>query len=193
QYDHVAVIVAEEITARFFNVIGLFNGSIPLIAIQLNAYEVSGALTLIATTVLDLQPLGLDEDDEGGAEIRDRNFWEAEAPTGMLQLIDSIHAMIRESEPDVLLNYTKNYVGLSRSGVASNYVLFKPRRSHVLAEFKIPKSEDLTHRLEESGITLLDYSSRWARYRIRIAPEDLVKHEELLRELIDDARKYYGG
>ena len=33
QYDHVAVIVAEEITSRFFNVIGLFNGFIPLIAI----------------------------------------------------------------------------------------------------------------------------------------------------------------
>src|ERR1044071_6495064 len=30
QYDHVAVIVAEEITGRFLNVISLFNGSIPL-------------------------------------------------------------------------------------------------------------------------------------------------------------------
>ena len=34
QYDHVGVIVAEEITARFFNVISLFNRAIPLIAIQ---------------------------------------------------------------------------------------------------------------------------------------------------------------
>ena len=29
QYDHVAVIVAEDITSRFLNVIGLFNGFIP--------------------------------------------------------------------------------------------------------------------------------------------------------------------
>lgn len=35
QYDHVAVIVAEEIAARFLNVISLFNGYIPLIAIQM--------------------------------------------------------------------------------------------------------------------------------------------------------------
>ena len=35
QYDHCAVIVAEEITARFMNVISLFNGNIPLIAIQI--------------------------------------------------------------------------------------------------------------------------------------------------------------
>lgn len=31
QYEHVAVIIAEEITARFFNVISLFNGFIPII------------------------------------------------------------------------------------------------------------------------------------------------------------------
>jgi hypothetical protein len=30
QYEHTAVIVAEEITSRFLNVIGLFNGTIPL-------------------------------------------------------------------------------------------------------------------------------------------------------------------
>jgi len=31
QYEHAAVIVAEEITSRFLNVIQLFNGAIPLI------------------------------------------------------------------------------------------------------------------------------------------------------------------
>ena len=41
QYEHTAVIVAEEITGRFFNVIGLFNGAIPLVAIQMQAVPVS--------------------------------------------------------------------------------------------------------------------------------------------------------
>src|SRR3990170_4942532 len=40
QYDHVAVIVAEEITGRFLNVISLFNWSIPLVAIQLQAFRI---------------------------------------------------------------------------------------------------------------------------------------------------------
>jgi hypothetical protein len=35
QYEHCAVIIAEEITSRFLNVISLFNGNIPLVAIQL--------------------------------------------------------------------------------------------------------------------------------------------------------------
>src|ERR1035437_8899416 len=42
QYEHCAVIVAEEITGRFLNVISLFNGAIPLIAIQMQASRPSG-------------------------------------------------------------------------------------------------------------------------------------------------------
>src|SRR5712692_2840638 len=33
-FDHCAVLVAEEITARFLNVISLFNGAIPIVALQ---------------------------------------------------------------------------------------------------------------------------------------------------------------
>ena len=54
QYEHTAVIIAEEITSRFLNVIGLFNGTIPLIAIQMNALQLGDTVTLSFTTVLDL-------------------------------------------------------------------------------------------------------------------------------------------
>jgi hypothetical protein len=37
QYDHCAVLIAEDITRRFLNVVSLFNGTIALIAIQLQA------------------------------------------------------------------------------------------------------------------------------------------------------------
>jgi len=46
QYDHVAVLIAEDITSRFLNVISLLNGFIPLIAIQLNAIQVGDQITL---------------------------------------------------------------------------------------------------------------------------------------------------
>ena len=39
QYEHSAVIVAEDITARFLNVISLFNGQIPLMALQMSAFQ----------------------------------------------------------------------------------------------------------------------------------------------------------
>jgi hypothetical protein len=65
-YEHVAVLVAEDITSRFLNVISLFHKAIPLIAIQLRALDVGGILTISATTVLDLARPGTDEDDDPG-------------------------------------------------------------------------------------------------------------------------------
>ena len=53
QYEHCAVIVAEEMTARFLNVISLFNGTIPLIAVQMNALRISDGISLVFTTVMD--------------------------------------------------------------------------------------------------------------------------------------------
>ncbi len=53
QYDHCAVIVAEDITSRFLNVISLFNGSVPLIAIQMNVIKLGDQVSLLFTTVLD--------------------------------------------------------------------------------------------------------------------------------------------
>jgi hypothetical protein len=49
QYEHTAVIIAEEITSRFLNVVQLFNGAIPLIALKMTAYKVGDqyALTFV--------------------------------------------------------------------------------------------------------------------------------------------------
>jgi hypothetical protein len=54
QYEHVAVLLAEDITSRFLNVINLFNKAIPLIAIQMRALDVGGVLTLSATTACSI-------------------------------------------------------------------------------------------------------------------------------------------
>src|SRR5215470_8313634 len=53
QYDHTAVLVAEDITSRFLNVISLFNGTIPLVAIQMNALREGERVGLVFTTVLE--------------------------------------------------------------------------------------------------------------------------------------------
>ncbi|MCK7471264.1 MAG: hypothetical protein MZU95_11155 [Desulfomicrobium escambiense] len=64
EYDHIAVIVAEDITSRFLNVISLFSGAIPLIAIQMHALRSGKQVGLVFTTVLDQRPLGLPDEDE---------------------------------------------------------------------------------------------------------------------------------
>ncbi|MBP2214793.1 MULTISPECIES: hypothetical protein [Rhodococcus] len=95
QYDHVAVIVAEEVTGRFLNVIGLFNQAIPLIAIQISALEVNGVMTLHATKVLDLALPAPEEEDEPGQDT-DRQYWAQRSIPSVMQAMDSLVELINE-------------------------------------------------------------------------------------------------
>src|SRR5699024_5193139 len=92
QHDHCAVIVAEDITSRFLNVISLFNGTIPLIAIQMQAFKVGEHFTLVFTKVMDELRRGpVDEDEEAEAAPTDRNYWEQKRATReTLQLTDHL-------------------------------------------------------------------------------------------------------
>lgn len=192
QYDHVGVIVAEDITARFFNVIGLFNGFIPLIAVQMLAIEVGEALTVVVTTVLDRTVLGIEEEEEAD-EPRDRAYWEQKASPATLAIVDRLLGVARNVEPGIALKYNKNYIGLARAGVAANFLTFRPKRRHVIFEAKIPRSEELTQRLADAGVEMLTYNSRWGYYRMSLTEPDLAEHEELLKELVAMARDAYGG
>src|SRR5437764_6033615 len=76
QYEHAAVIVAEDITSRFLNVIQLFNGAIPLVALKMTAYKVGEQFALTFVKVLDEMVFGLVEEDEHSPEPTDRAYWE---------------------------------------------------------------------------------------------------------------------
>ncbi len=183
QYEHTAVIVAEDITSRFLNVISLFNGFIPLIAIQLKGVQVGEAFTLIPTKVLDVMPLGTDEDDEG--ENSDRTFWERKTSTASLGLVDSLVAKIQNHIPGIRPNFTKNYIGLAMPGSgAENFITFVPKQVHVIAQFKIPESDDLSLRIETSGLSLLAYRKQSGRYRVQVREADLKDSDR--KSVIDD-------
>lgn len=191
QYEHCAVLVAENITSRFLNVVSLFNGAMPIIAIQLQAFQVGEHLTLVFTKVLDELQRGLvDEDEDAISAPTDRAYWENEKGTKQtLALMDKLFELVQEGDPDVELKYNKFYVGLFKDGRADNYVQFRPQKASVKLEVRLPRSDEVDALLEEAEIETLEYSSRWARYRIRVTEKDLKSHADLLRQLIAEARE----
>ncbi len=54
KFKHRAVLIAENVTGRFLNVIGLFSSAIPFIAIQMTALAFGDHITLQFTKVLDV-------------------------------------------------------------------------------------------------------------------------------------------
>ena len=187
QYEHVAVLVAEDVTSRFLNVINLFNGFIPIVAIQLQALKVEGALTLVATRVVDQMSLATEEEDEDTSV--DRGYWEKRRGyTTSLQILDALMELIRTVEPNLQPNYLKHSVGLASNHVSRNFITCKPRKQHVIAAFRIPRTPTLDEELESVGIDTMEYSQRSGRYRVRLTQQDIAAHREPLIDLVRRAR-----
>lgn len=128
KYEHTAVIVADDITSRFFNVISLFNGHIPIIAIQMNALKCGDQISLVFTKVLDQVILGPEEDEEE-AEIVDRAYWEKMGTRDTVALADTLLDHIHTFAPDIELKYNKFYIGLAREGQPNNFDPIHPLKT----------------------------------------------------------------
>lgn len=187
QYDHCAVIIAEEITGRFLNVIQLFNGHIPLVAIQLNAVRMGDKVMLVFNKVLDEVRLGLVDDDEDIQTATDRTYWETYAGKPSLHMVDECFALLREVDSTIELKYNKFYIGLARNGKVSNFVTFQPRKESVKFEPKIERSEEMDQLLAGTDLDVMDYDSRWGRYRIRLTKGQVRTHRDLLKQLAEQA------
>lgn len=184
QYEHCAVIVAEDITSRFLNVIGLFNGMIPIIAIQLHALRVGDGVVLVFTKVLDELELGLDEPEDAVKVSRTRADWEAQVPRPILQIVDSIFEAVKALDASYELNYKKYFIGLARNGIANNFVHFRPKQKFVKFTFKLDQSEELEKKIEASGIELIGFDKKWREYTLRLTPSDYQAHKDLLAEIV---------
>ncbi len=192
QYDHCAVIVAEDITSRFLNVISLFNGHIPLVAIKMQALEVGAQTTLVFTKVLDEIQLGFDEEAEP-AEPTDRSYWEKRTKT-TVKLVDRLLGHTNELLATSLeLNFTKYYIGILRDKQPFNFVVFRPKRKVVNLEIRLDRSEEIDQELDNSDFDVMPYDKQFGNYRLRLTPADVEQFDDLLQRLLKEAYERRGG
>jgi len=192
QYEHAAVIVAEEITARFLNVIQLFNGAIPLIALKMTAYKVGEEYALTFVKVLDELTFGLVDEDEPVAEPTDRHYWENRATAKSIALTDKLMNIVHEVEPKAQPKYNKHYIGLEVNGSPLNFVSFQPRKANVVIKIRLPQSEEIDALLQEAEFDTLPYIPQWQQYRIRLDEISDEKQRAALLDLFRRAREGFG-
>lgn len=150
---HKAVIIAEQITNRFFNVIELMNKSIPVIAIQLNAVKFEDKILLIFTKVLDT----FEEEDEEEIPIGGENYkvkWEKYANLKSIALMEQLMAITKGVCPDQKVTYNKYHISLGTS--RRNFAWFYPRKKEGYCYFDImvgnENIEKVKESLQEAGI-----------------------------------------
>ncbi len=186
-YEHVAVIIAEDITTRFLNVLALMSGSIPMVAIQLNALQIDDAVLLNFMQVLDLSELRADDiaEEESGGGLVDRSFWDIKAGKTLMKTCDDLLLLVKQhavTSPE--FNYLRGYMGLRSNGVVRNvlYLSPKPTKNFVNVGFRISNAAEWKTRFEEAGIPV--QSKRKNRFGLKLTPEDFAKHAALVGEAV---------
>ena len=187
QYEHTAVIVAEDITSRFLNIISLFNGMIPLMAIQMNALKIGNKVGLVFTTVVDQLSLGLVDEDEETHEVTDRAYWESRGSKKTVAMADEFLELAKQFDQSLELKYNKFYIGLAKDRQPINFIIVRPKKGFIRFEPRLKSSNETTERLENAGLDVMDYDSRWRRYRIRLKPGEIEKNKEILRQVLKEA------
>jgi len=174
QYEHTAVIVAEDITSRFLNVISLFNGFIPLVAIQVAALRVGNHLTLQFTKVLDQVRLGDVDADLEVQQPATRADWDGRSTKEVMALVDELQVIVKALDSDFDLKYNKHFIGLARDGKPDNFVVLQPRKQWLRLAISLTPSDESAAEFEKAGLKA-EFDSRWRRYVINLEPGDVKK------------------
>jgi hypothetical protein len=186
--EHVAVIVAEQITSRYFNVISLFNQHIPLIAIQMNALEVGGKKTVHFTKVLDLTLPG--DEDEATYQPADRAYWEKRASKPSMEIVDEILTFAREKDSQISPRYNKAYIGITLSGQTFNFLTMRAQKKAVRLSVTSPKKDEYDQLISEAGFEI-EYDDRWKKYILYLDRESFGTNRRLVKSLVERAYDFY--
>jgi len=187
QYEHTAVIIAEDITSRFLNVVSLFNGFIPLMAIQVTAIETPEGIGLQFTKVLDTVKLGYKDEDEEISEPTDRNYWEKRGTKKTVALADKILDISKSFLPSVEFSYNKYYIGFWVDGRACNFAVCRPQKGALRLEISLPKTDETEEIIINSELDFLDYDSRRGSYKLKLTEQDISEKEEIISQLLKQA------
>lgn len=187
QYDHTAVIVAEDITSRFFNVVSLFNGFIPLMAIQVSAIKIhDNEIGLKFTKILDTVTFGYD--DEETSDPTDRTYWENKGTKETVALADKILEIAKKFVP-VEFSYNKSYMGFWLDGRACNFAICRPQKNALRLEIPLPRTEATDELIRQAEFDSIEYNKRWGRYRLTITNKDISEKSESLEFLLKQAHE----
>jgi len=182
QYEHCAVLVAEDFTSRFQNIISLFNGYIPLVAIQMTAIKIEDGVGLNFTKILDEIVWGQVDEDEEIGPTADRDYWLKNGSKENVELVDELLKIIHTFAPDYHLKYNRYYIGLAKGNIVNNFVGCKPKKQWTLIEVRLTDKPELTKEIEDAGVEV-EYLAKWGKYKVRLRPGEVEKNSEILEKL----------
>lgn len=178
QRQHFAVLVAERITKRFFNVIQILSGAVPLIAIQANIVQSPHGRSLHFTKVLDVyeEP---DDDTTPDGGVYDEAYW-AKRSKQTLDLAKYLLDLTKDVYSGTELRYNKYSVSLSASGY--NQLLLKKRSGkNVLVQLRYgDEQETIQTLLDSKGIP---FNDQHGQFKFQISADNFEEYADMFLQI----------
>ncbi len=186
-YQHYAVIVAEEITQRFFNVISLLNKAVPIIALKLNAVLVGDKLTVSFIRVLDC----IEQEEEEDEEQVDRQFWVKQGRQKSLEMMDAVLALFPSATPPLRVKYNRGHAAIGST--ANNFLWIYPKKGNfigVTADVGEKARDSLLKRVEAADIDCSPSTRHPMTLKLSPTFKAISEHKELIRDIVVAAEKW---
>ena len=177
QRQHYAVLIAERITKRFFNVIQILSGSVPLIAIQVNIIKSPAGHSLHFTKILDVYE---EIDDELGPDDSfDETYWRKKSNETLVAVKSLFEAMSSTYE-NARLGYCKSSINIVRDGY--NQMLVRSRiGGNILIKFRYgSKREQISQLLDSHSI---QYRVKSKHFFFAISIKHAVEEVEMFKQI----------
>lgn len=188
-YEHIAVLVAEDVTGRFLNILSLLAGTVPLIVLQCQALKVDDKLLLDFVMVLDQTSLRRDDESDTAVEAN-RDYWVKRVGGDVLQLVDrALEIINQQGKRQFNLNYNQGYIGLLDDGHARNFVHFIPKRKKLHIKASVSDIAVMQQKLEASDG--LDVWQERGRIGITVTKDTMTQSEAGIVEMIAGALQHY--
>ncbi|MGA8737228.1 MAG: hypothetical protein WB558_25155 [Terriglobales bacterium] len=164
--SHTAVLVAEEITNRFFNVVHLLSLAVPIIGIQATFLQIGESKGLHFNKVID----SYDEPEEGetAQQPYDEKHWIDNYP-GTLECAKWYKALVQKLYGEVPTKYFEEYISLSVDGVARVWITVrKSGRAFIEVKHGEENFQEAVEHLNSEGISFGTRRGKYFTFNVNV-------------------------
>jgi hypothetical protein len=181
--EHCAVIIAEKISSRFFNVIWLLNRSIPIIAIELAVLVHNEDFFLHFTKVLDIYQ-SPEPGDEQPDVLVGRQYWEQRTSPEAMAVFDYFIRMLENHSLNPKLNFRQDGIALAGKW---NFAMLQPRKSGdwlLRVGHRLPEDfrEQIQAKFQQAGVSVNTLTEK--RFSVRLNQSSIDRGAEAFAELV---------
>ncbi|MCX5636421.1 MAG: hypothetical protein NTX52_01840 [Planctomycetota bacterium] len=181
--SHTAVLIAEEITSRFYNVVHLLSLAVPVIGIQVNIVEAGALKALHFTKVIDSYEES--EEEETPQRTYNEKHWVDKYP-GALECACWYRDLLAQYYGEIPTKYFESYISLTVGGIARVWVN-KRKNDRALIEVKYVEQNmgEVVDHLNQEGVAFGTRGNKYLTFNVNIQQlkDKQTVHDWVIRRL----------